>query len=92
MLYEVITGTSYPSADYPETGSMTCPRMGQTFTFYLTDEERAHPDDTSGQYAFRWASWPVHTSFSGIIRAKKAGWCIAQILPLAKLYSLTGVV
>ena len=83
-------GTSYPSADYPETGSMTCPRMGQTFTFYLTDEERAHPDDTSGQYAFRWASWPVHTSFSGIIRAKKAGWCIAQILPLAKLYALTG--
>jgi hypothetical protein len=25
-------GTVYPNPKYPETGSMTCPRMGQTFT------------------------------------------------------------
>ncbi len=83
-------GTVYPNADYPETGTLTCPEMGQVFSYYRTEEERVHPDDLSGKYAFRWASWPVHTSFSGVIRAKKAGWCVAQILPLAKLYALTG--
>jgi len=83
-------GTVYPNPSYPETGGITCPRMGQTFTFYLTDEERAHPDDTSGKYAFRWASWPVHTSFSGIIRYRKAAWCIGKIPTLAKLYAITG--
>ncbi|MBN1291619.1 MAG: heparinase II/III family protein, partial [Candidatus Latescibacteria bacterium] len=83
-------GTVYPNPDYPETGSMTAPKMGQTFHFYLTEEERAHPEDTTGKYALRWASWPVHTSFSGLIRTYKAQWCISKILPLAKLYAVTG--
>ena len=83
-------GTEYPNADYPETGSLTAPKMGQTFTFYLTDEELAHPDDLTGKHAFRWAAWPVHTSFSGIIRAKRTGWALSRILPLGKLYVLTG--
>ena len=82
--------TTYPNTDYPETGSMTCPRMGQTFTFYLTDAERAHPQDTSGKHAFRWASWPGHTSWSGVIRSRKSSWCASKVLPLAKLYVLTG--
>ena len=60
--------TSYPNEEFPETGSITAPVMGQTFTYYLTHEERAHPEDRSGKYAFRWSRWPVHTSFSGIIR------------------------
>jgi hypothetical protein len=85
-------GTVYPNPQYPETGSMTAPKMGQTFTFYLTDEERAHPEDPSGKYAFKWVGWPVHTSWSGILRSKKAGWCIGHILPLAKLYAVTGEV
>lgn len=83
-------GTVYPNDAYPETGKLECPAMKQTFTFYLTEEERAHSDDTSGKYTYRWASWPVHTSFSGVLRAHRGGWCIAQILPLAKLYALTG--
>ena len=82
--------TVYPNPDYPETGSMTAPKMGQTYTFYLTEQERAHPDDKSGTYAFRWAGMPVHSSWSGILRSRKAGWCFSQILPLAKLYALTG--
>ena len=85
-------GTVYPNPDYPETGSITAPRMGQTFAFYETDEERAHPDDTTGKYALRWASWPVHTSFSGVVRSNKANWCYRNILPLAKLYAVTGEV
>lgn len=73
--------TVYPNPKYPETGSMTAAKMGQTFTFYLTDEERAHPEDDSGKYAYRWASWPVHTSWSGLIRRNKAAWALSQILP-----------
>ena len=82
--------TEYPSSDHPETGSVTAPRMGQTFTFYLTDEERAHPEDRSGRHAFKWVNWPVHTSWSGIIRSMKINWCFEKMLPLAKLYALTG--
>ncbi|NOZ20397.1 MAG: hypothetical protein GXP25_04830 [Planctomycetes bacterium] len=81
--------TVYPNPKYPEAGSMTAPKMGQTFTFYLTDEERAHPEDKSGKYAYRWASWPVHTSWSGLIRRRKAAWAISKVLPLAKAYALT---
>ena len=81
--------TEYPNANHPETGSITAPRMNQTFTFYLTDEERAHPEDKSGEHAFKWVNWPVHTSWTGIIRTKKSRWCFEQMLPLAKLYALT---
>ena len=82
--------TEYPNADYPETGSVTAPRMNQTFTFYLTDAERAHPEDRSGKHAFKWVRTPVHTSWTGVIRAKKSRWCFEKMLPLAKLYALTG--
>lgn len=81
--------TEYPNSDYPETGSMTASRMGQTFEFFLTDAERANPNDTSGVHAFKWTSWPVHTSWSGVIRTKKARWCYEQLSPLASLYALT---
>lgn len=83
-------GTAFPHPDYAESGSMTCPRMAQTFTYYETEAERAHPEDRAGKYAFKWVRWPVHTSWSGIIRAKKAGWAVSKILPLAKLYAVTG--
>ncbi len=66
--------------------------MGQAFTYYETEAERAHPDNKSGAHAFRWASWPVHTSWTGIIRSNKAGYVINLTLPLAKLYAVTGEV
>ncbi len=84
--------TEYPNADYPETGSVTAPRMGQTFTFYETDEERAHPHDRSGRYAFKWVNYPVHTSWSGVLRSKRATWCVEQMELLAKLYAVVGEV
>ena len=83
-------GTVYPNTDFPETGVLTCSRMGQRFTYYETKAERAHPKDRSGKHAFRWASWPVHTSWSGVIRASKSSWCASKVLPLAKLYAVTG--
>lgn len=85
-------GMVYPNPKYPETGKLVCPKMGQTFTYYETDDERAHPEDKSGKHAFRWASWPVHTSWTGIIRSNKAGYVINMTLPLAKLYAVTGEV
>lgn len=85
-------GAVYPDPDYPETGSITAPSAGQTFTFYVPPEEAAHPEDRSGKYAYRWASWPVHVSFSGLIRLNKASYIAGRALPLAKLYALTGEV
>ena len=82
--------TEYPNEAYPETGSITAPRMGQTFTFYLNDDERAHPEDRTGTHAYRWVTFPVHTSFSGVLRSKQGRWCFDQVLPLAQLYALTG--
>ncbi len=82
--------TVFPHPDYPETGVLEAPVMGQQFSYYLNADERAHPDDVSGKRAYRWASWPVHTSFSGVIRGRKATWVAGQILPLAKVYALTG--
>ena len=82
--------TEYPNPKYPETGRLDCPRMGQSFTYYLNDEQRAHPDEDPGKYAYRWAGRPVQVSFSGVIRAMKVHWALAQPLPLARLYALTG--
>ena len=85
-------GTVYPNDEYPETGTITAPAAGQTFTYYQTPEERAHPDDDSGKYAYRWASWPIHVSWSGLIRYQKAAWVYGQVTRLAKVYALTGEV
>ncbi|HID21662.1 MAG TPA: hypothetical protein EYP14_04595, partial [Planctomycetaceae bacterium] len=82
--------TTYPNPKFPETGRLVCPRMGQSFTYYETDAERAHPEDPSGRYAFRWVRWPVHTSWSGLIRTYKTRYVVSKALPLAKLYALTG--
>jgi hypothetical protein len=82
--------TTYPNRQYPETGKLICPKMGQVFTYYETEAERAHPEDKSGKHAFRWVRWPVHSSWSGIIRSNKAGYVIDKALPLAKLYAVTG--
>ena len=83
-------GTVYPHADYPETGVLDCPRMGQTFTYYQTPEERAEPQKRN-DYAFCWlGDRPAMTSFSGHSRCLKVDWAWRQSLVLAKLYALTG--
>ena len=82
--------TVYPSPAYPETGRLECPRQGQSFTYYETEAERAHPEARDGKHAYRWASWPVHSSWSGLIRYYRANWCIRQVPRLAQLYALTG--
>ncbi|MBI3946773.1 MAG: heparinase II/III family protein [Armatimonadetes bacterium] len=81
-------GTLFPDPRFPETGRMECRRMGQTFTYYETEGERAHPEERA-KHAMRWNNRPVPTSFSGAIRFHKAAWAIGRALPLAKLYALT---
>jgi len=82
-------GTVYPNAEYPETGVLECPRMGQSFTYYETPEERADPDQR-GKHALRWLNRPEMTSFTGLIRMYKNHWAWQQALTLAKLYAVTG--
>jgi hypothetical protein len=83
-------GTVYPNEDYPETGLLECPRMGQTFTHYQTPGERAHPDDRAA-HALHWlGDRPEMTSFTGYVRDRKVKWASGQAIALAKLYALTG--
>ncbi len=83
-------GAIYPDEAYPETGTVECPRMGQTFTYYETPEERANPD-ARADHALKWlGDRPTMTSFSGLIRFQKIGWAYGQSLLLAKLYAVTG--
>jgi hypothetical protein len=83
-------GTVYPNEDYPETGVLECPRMGQTFTYYETPGERENPDDRAS-YALRWlGDRPKMTTFAGIVRDRKVGWAGRQAITLAKVYALTG--
>ena len=82
-------GTEFPHADYPETGRLELPRMGQTITYYETPEERAHPGDRAN-YAFTTApGQSMMTSLSGLARLSRARWGTGQALTLAKLYAVT---
>ena len=84
-----ICGHVYPSPDYPETAVLKCPRTQQEFTYYLNDEERAHPEDRSGQYAWHWVGYPIHVSFTGILRLKKIEFMLGTVKPLALTYAFT---
>ncbi|MBI3945043.1 MAG: heparinase II/III family protein [Armatimonadetes bacterium] len=48
-------GQTYPSADYPETGVLVCPRQGQTFTYFA--EDGAGHVSVSGRLRFQKASF-----------------------------------
>lgn len=80
---------AYPSDATPETARLECPRSGQAFTYYLNDEERRHPEDRSGRYAWRWVGRPMHVSFSGVIRERKAQFMIGAARSLALTYRFT---
>ena len=87
-------GTVYPNEEYPETGILECPRMGQTFTYYQTPEERAlGPDATIEQrreHAIIGLSHrPANISMSGLIRFYRAQWAWRQVIALARMYALT---
>ncbi len=83
-------GHVYPSAKYPETQNLVCPRTGQTFTFYLNPKEQADPENRTGELAYHWVGHPMHMSFSGTIRWYKANFMIKGACDLALTGFLTG--
>lgn len=89
---EVITcracGQVFPDAAYPETEVLQFPRMGQSIHYYLNAAERAHPEDRSGKYAYHWVGYPVHLSFSGMVREQKIGFMrsVSKAMALAYVF------
>jgi hypothetical protein len=83
-------GQVYPDARFPETGVLSCPRRGQTISYYRNEAERAHPDDRSGAHAWKWVGRPIHVSFDGIIRQKKIVFMMAASRTSGLAYQLTG--
>jgi Heparinase II/III-like protein len=83
-------GQVYPDERFPETAELVCPRMGQAFQYYLNDAERANKEDRSGRLAWHWVGYPMHMTFSGTIRARKAGFMVSGLESLAYAYALTG--
>lgn len=82
-------GQRYPDAKYPETGRILCPRSGQELTYYVNDAERKHGVERDCQYSWRWVGFPIHPTFSGIIRHHKAGFAVAALGALSHTYALT---
>jgi len=83
-------GQTYPDPRYPETGLIECTRSGQKLTYFLNDAERSHPGDRNCEHAWHWVGFPIHPSFSGIIRFKKAGFALRSLHSLSHVYALTG--
>ncbi len=83
-------GQVFPSPKYPQTQKLVCPRMGQTFTFYMNPAERAHPEDRTGKYAYKWLGHPMHMNFSGVIAQHKTGFMMSSASDLALTYVVTG--
>jgi hypothetical protein len=83
-------GQIYPDAAFPETARLVLPRLGYEVTYYLNDAERAAPDDRSGNLAWHWVNYPIHVSFTGIIREKKGIFMRDAARRLALAYGLTG--
>ena len=84
-----VCGQMYPSPDYPESAILQCPRSGQTFTGYLNPDEQAHPEDRTGNRAYHWVGYPIHTSFAGGIRGQKVSFMLNALSALAQTYAIT---
>lgn len=83
-------GHVYPSAQYPEDITLVCPRRGQELTFHRNAAERAQPADRTGKLAWHWAARPVHPSFTGIVRERKAMFMVGAARTLALVHRFTG--
>ncbi|MBI3117390.1 MAG: hypothetical protein HYZ00_01810 [Candidatus Hydrogenedentes bacterium] len=83
-------GHEYPDPVYPETATLQMPRSGQSITYYLNPAEQAQPDDRSGRLAWHWVGYPIHVSFSGIVREQKIGFMRDAARSLGFAYGFTG--
>ena len=79
----------YPHPDFPETMTLKLPRTGYEIAYYLNEEQRANPDDRSGTLAWHWVGYPIHVSFSGIIRESKIKYIRTAVRSLGFAYLFT---
>jgi len=80
---------TFPDPKFPETATLRCPRSGQKLTFYLNEQERRHPEDRSGKYAWHWVRRPTHVSFTGAVRYSRTKFMISAARSLALAYRFT---
>lgn len=83
-------GQQYPDPAFPETAILRMPRTGQEIAYYLNESERANPDDRTGRLAWHWVGYPIHVSFTGIIRGRKVAYMRRMAPALGLAYVLTG--
>lgn len=83
-------GTIYPNADYPETATLLLPRTGHRVDYYLNPAEQANPEDRTGALAWKWVTYPIHNSFTGIVRERKIGFMRDTVQIVAMAYLFTG--
>ena len=83
-------GQRFPDPAYPETATLEIPRRGERITYYLNDAERADPDDRTGDLAWHWVGYPIHVSFTGLIREEKIGFMRGAAQACAFAYAFTG--
>lgn len=82
-------GTLFPNDNYPETQVLQLPRTGHSVNYYMNPSEQAQPEDRSGKLAWHWVGYPIHNSFTGIIRERKIAFMrdAVQCLGLAYLFT-----
>jgi hypothetical protein len=81
--------TVYPNEKYPETATLQLPRTGHSVSYYLNPAEQANPEDRSGALAWHWVTYPIHNSFTGIIRERKIGFIRDAVQSLGLAYLFT---
>lgn len=80
----------YPDPAFPETAALELPRLGMRVTYYLNEAERANPDNRAGELAWHWVGYPIHVSFTGIIREQKIQFMRGAAQSAAFAYAFTG--
>lgn len=76
-------GITYPHDDFPEHGRLDLPRLGLSYSFYLTAEQRAQSDWRDGVHASRFGGGPTHVSLSGEASRCALNWVLGQLEPMA---------
>lgn len=83
-------GQTYPDPQFPAEAILEAPRSGQSFAFFLNPEQRANPDNRTGELAWRWVGHPMHMNFSGMVLSYRNQFMIRAATGLASQYGITG--
>ncbi len=81
--------TRFPHAEFPETGHLVLPRLGLSYTFYLSPDQQQR-DWRDGAGASSFGGGPTHVSLSGEIERCALNWLLGQLEPMALAAAITG--